>query len=634
MRSILFMLLCILLCLPAAAQQPASVLVEHGDTPYVISLQHLATAPERHAAYELQRYLREISGVTIPIMICTDTEAEEMLYPHEILVGWSGYDPKQIGYSPRLTRLMKAYDIQVKLLELGEEGFFIATAGPHLIIAGGRARGTLYGVYSFLENYLGCRWYDSQVSVIPRQDRIALPAIADVQTPSFAQRHIAWGDFQYDANFMVRNKVNQGAALSEWHGGAFPMASRPHHTFNFLLDPKLYFEAHPEYYALRDGKRVASQPCLTNAGGTRIIIDNVKQWMRAEPNARVFHVSQNDNDGHCLCPDCQALDAVEESPQGSLLTFINRVADEVKEEFPGRSIMTFAYAYSEKAPKTLKPRPNVIIHLCTFACCSIYSYETDGMMYADYGAWVRGGDNPGPTFGQNMARWKALTNNIYIWDYAGSLVHHLMPTPNLTRLGPNLRFLAAQGATGYYAQPVDAGYGNMGGLNSLRAWLLAKLAWNVDFDVDAGMDMYLADYYGKAAVPIREYITLFHAAAPPRDTLRTYNKRLAAWFHAPADEYWATPQLLDRYHVLFDQAEALVADDPALLRRVRIARMEVQYAQIRVYPVDDPRRPEIIDRFIAAAKLGGVKTVGGYLLPGEWTTTFVSFKKFLDEGGW
>jgi len=633
MRLTLVVVLLLLSTRLVTAEQPESVLVKGGQSEYVIALQHLATPPERHAARELQRFVREVTGATLPIVICSDVEGPETLLPHEIMVGWSGYNPAQIGYCPRLTSAMQKYGVRVDLNALGEDGFFIATAGPHLLIAGGRPRGTLYGVYTFLEKYLGCRWYDSLVSAIPRRRDVTLPPILDVQIPVFRQRYISWGDFRYDADLAARNKVNQGAGLSDIHGGEFPMASRGGHTFNYLLDPNKYFKDHPEYYALVDGKRQATQPCLTNPEAQAIMIENLKKWMREEPNARYFHVSQNDNDGYCRCPNCQALDDQQESQQGSLLTFINRAADEIKDEFPGRFLITFAYAYSEKAPKDLQPRPNVIIQLCTFACCSIYEYETDGMMYNDYVAWIRGGPHPGPTFGANMKRWAALTHNLFVWDYAGSLSHHLMPTPNLTRLGPNLRFLAANGAIGYYAQPPDACYGTMGGFNSLRAWLLAKLAWDPSFDVEKGIDQYLADYYGPAATPLREYLNLMHANAPPHDTRRDYNQRLAAWFHTPSDEYWLTPPLLRRYDQLFDRAEQLVADDPDLLRRVRIARLEVQYAEIRVLPPGDPRRAEIIRRFFPAVKQAGVKTIGGFILPGQWMTRVEDFRKFLEEGG-
>lgn len=90
-------------------------------------------------------------------------------------------------------------------------------------------------------------------------------------------------------------------------------------------------------------------------------------------------------------------------------------------------------------------------------------------------------------------------------------------------------------------------------------------------------------------------------------------------------------QVLTRGVLRLDGAFA-VNDLPGA-RRVRIARLEVQYAQIRVLPVSDPSRPEIIKRFFEAIRLGGIKTVGGYILPGQGMTTVDTFRAYLDGGG-
>ena len=629
-------LLCVFAAAPALAEQPAHVIADRGSTSYLITLERFATDAEANAARELQRFIREISGTIIPIAICQEGEGEDSMYPHEIVIGWSGYDKSKIGYAPRLTRIMQKYDVKVNLGQLGSDGFFIATAGPHLLIAGGRPRGTLYGVYTFLEKYLGCRWYDSMASMIPRRETLAVGPVFDVQVPVFRQRYICWGDFRHDPDLAARNKVNQepGVAwLSDVHGGTFGWLGG--HTFEQLLPSKKYFAEHPDYYALVEGKRKPTQYCLTNPEVLRVVTDNLKQWMRENPSVEVFSVCQNDGVGYCTCPNCKALDDQEESQQGSLLTFINNLADSIKDDFPGKYIATFAYAYSEKAPKTIKPRPNVIIRLCTFCCCSIYNYETDGYSCSSYTDWAKGGPRPGPTFAENMKRWGALTKNIFIWDYPGSLCHHLAPTPNLNRLGPNLRFLAANGASGYFAQPPDWHYGNMGGLNALRAWLLAKLAWDPSFDTESGIDEFVTAYYGSAAEPIRKYIDMIHSNAPAHDTHKpgSYDNRLAAWFHAPADQYWLKPELLEQYAKLFDEAEKLTANDPCALRRVRIARLGVQYAQIRMLPPTDARRPEIITRFFEGMQLGGIKTVGGFIIPGQTMTTLQKFREHLDKGG-
>ena len=114
-----------------------------------------------------------------------------------------------------------------------------------------------------------------------------------------------------------------------------------------------------EYYALRNGKRIPTQLCLTNPDVLKITIDNLRRKMAANPGAVYWSVSQNDNRQYCTCPKCRAIDEREGSPSGSIIDFVNKVAD----EFPDRMISTLAYEYS-RAPKNLKPGNTSIL------CCA------------------------------------------------------------------------------------------------------------------------------------------------------------------------------------------------------------------------------------------------------------------------
>jgi len=641
MRTMLCVFMCVGMCAAALFAEETYTLVKNGVSDWHIVVPQNASRADHHAARELQRFLKEISGAEIPIAYSSWMNCLPE-YEHEIIVGWCW----AAGANPRIQELLKKYNIRIDWRKLGQDGFVIRTVGPHLIIAGGRPRGTLYGVYGFLEDHLGCRWYDSLVSVIPKRPTIQFGPINDVQIPKIRYRDIAYGElYRDDPDLAARNKVNGDTIpLQEEHGGQFGWASPACHTFNFLVPPKEYFEEHPEYYALRDGKRTPAQLCLTNPDVLRITIDKVKQWMRDQPEKQIFDVSQNDNGSYCQCPACKALDEKYGGQQGSLLTFVNAVADAVREEFPKKYIATFAYAYSEKPPEGgLKPRDNVVIRLCTFCCSSIFSYEKEGFLGPDYFAWMKGGPRPEPSFGKGARKWGELTRNIVIWDYAGPLCHRLAPCPNLKMLQPNIKFLTDAGMIGYY--PQGGGRGRNGGLNVLRAYLLAKLAWNPDYDVEKGIDEFLAAYYEEAAAPIRKYIDLIHANAPKHDTeMRPFDAPFETnWFHCSPTRWWLKPELVQTYDRLFDEAERLVAGKPNVLRRVQAARLSIQYVQIKTLPTDDPRRAEVIDRFFKVIDQQGIIDIGHAIIPRvETGSKFLTiyghampsdFKAYLDAGG-
>ena len=324
------------------------LLARRGRSDYRIVLSKTASATEKRAAEELQRFLREISGAVLPIV--TD---DEPLTGHEIV----------LGNNRHLAELKTKIDFAA----LGEEGFTLRTVGPHLVIAGGPVRGTLYGVYTFLEEYLGCRWLSSKVSSIPRQEEITIGPVDNTQTPVLAYREVYYSDAM-DPDFAARHKLNGNASLIEngrmrekhrgW-GGWFC------HTL-YVQVPFDHFETHPEYFPLVNGKRVPnSQLCLTNPDVFKLVVGYLKEHMAEDPEAHYWSVSQGDTvDGYCQCPDCRAIDEREGTPMGSLLEFVNRVAA----EFPDKTISTLAYLYSRRPPKTLRPAPNVQIMLCNIEC--------------------------------------------------------------------------------------------------------------------------------------------------------------------------------------------------------------------------------------------------------------------------
>jgi len=158
MDSVLIIALLILVCLVSAAPASAAglVLAEGGQSNFSIVVSLQASPSEKHAASELQQFLQQISGAQLPIVSDTTPKTG----PEIVL-----------GNSSRLSDL----GVQVDWDFLGSEGYLLRTAGDSLVIAGGRLRGTMYGVYSFLEDYLGCRWFSSKVSHIPRRNKVEIP---------------------------------------------------------------------------------------------------------------------------------------------------------------------------------------------------------------------------------------------------------------------------------------------------------------------------------------------------------------------------------------------------------------------------------------------------------------------------
>ena len=556
------------------------VIVDKSTSNYVIVISKTASPSEKHAADELKSFLKEISGADLSIV--TDSGA---LRSHEIILGDNLH--------------LKQLNAEIDFDALGDDGFNIRTEGNYLIVAGGKQRGTMYGVYTFLEDYLGCRWFHPEVSRVPKRERIEIGAINDTQTPIIASRdtHYFVGE---DADWAARNKINGHHAhgLTERHGGRIRFASPMYHTFYRLMPGGVhhgvqeYFKEHPEYYAEVNGERVGeyAQLCLTNPKVVRIAIETVKQWIREQPDRTIFTVSQNDYGGWCECENCHAADEREESHMGSLLQFVNQVAEAIEEEHPDKYISTLAYAYSRKPPKTVRPRHNVLVRLSDIECC--FSHPLGTCTFSR---------NPSAPVSvvDDIKKWSEISDQLFIWDYVINFQHWLAPHPNLYVLKPNMQFFVKYGVKEMFPQADP--FNPMGEFSELRAYLLAKLMWNPNFDVDKGVGEFLDAYYGSAARPILEYIDMLHKKAT--------DERIHMTISAPMTSPLFSPDLMMRANALFDEAERL-ADDETVSLRVKVARLSIQYVEIITTPPDDPKRQALVDYFFKIADTAGISYLG------------------------
>jgi len=341
----------------AAMASGSLTLVENGKSTYSICLSSSASPSEQRGAQELQKFLEQMSGARLPIVSDTGKLPRDL-----ILVGRSkASDRMKLG---------------IDYARLGDEGFVLKTAGRRLVSAGGRLRGTMYGVYTFLDR-LGCRWFTREVSRIPRMPTIRVAALDLMQQPAFEYREPYFTE-AFDKDWAARNRVNGASMkLDQSTGGKvtyYPFV----HSFNQMIPPEKYFRSHPEWFSLIDGVRRAdhSQLCLTNPELLKESVKNVLEWIRTHPQARIISVSQNDWTGWCECDNCRRVEQEEGGAHsGPLLRFVNAVAAEVEKKYPDKLIDTLAYWYTEDPPAKVRPRPNVRIRLCPIGACQAPPYE-------------------------------------------------------------------------------------------------------------------------------------------------------------------------------------------------------------------------------------------------------------------
>lgn len=508
MHKTLSLTLTLLLTLSSHAQ-----LWQGQTSPHTIHLPANPAPLQRLAAQQLQHYLHQISGADLPIQEGGEAPEKTIFIQTDAQA-----NPHLVAY--------KAQD-------------------GNLLISGGSPLSTLYAVYDFLERELGCRFYSPTAEHIPKRESFRLEEITAYQyTPPITTRTVHSQLFYSDSAFARKQRVTHEAFPTYVPGARV-------HTFHRFLPADRYYEAHPEYYALRNGKRIPTQLCLTNERVFELVKDTVRDMLAANPEARVISVSQDDNTQYCQCEHCEAIHSREESPAGSMIHFVNRIA----RDFPETQISTLAYQYTRKAPKHIKPEPNVLITLCSIEC--------------DRSAPI---SQKCPDFAADLIAWGEKTDNIRIWDYTTQFTNFLAPFPNLLTLKPNLELFRDNNAKWVFEQhsrqPSE--------LFELRSYLTAKLLWNPASSVDSLMNDFLNGYYGAAAPFVRQYIDTVHQELADEGDffLFLYGDPSQAF-----DSY-LKPSLLTFYNDLYDKAEAAVEANSSVLQRVQIARLSIDYATL------------------------------------------------------
>ncbi len=525
-----------------AATNETVIIAQNGTAKVVIVVADDAEESERYAATELAGFLRQITGATFEI------QAPPAAGQSRLLVGPGAAKSATADFSTN---------------GLGSDGIVIRTVGDDLILAGGRPRGTLYAVYTFLEENIGCRWWSSKASTIPIKPTLRIERLNVRYVPPLEYRETFWFD-AFNGDWAVRNKSNGNSERLDAKRGGKHTYEGFVHTFFPLIPPEKYFEDHPEWFSEIDGKRIheRAQLCLTNEEMRAELIKNLKVRLRNNPAATIASVSQNDWHGNCQCSKCAAIEKEEGSPAGLMLRFVNAVAEDIEDEFPNVAISTLAYQYTRKPPKITKPRPNVIVRLCSIECS--FSKPLS--------------DERNKEFRDDIVGWSKICNRLYIWDYTTNFRHYILPHPNLRVLGPNVKFFVDHSVKGLFEQGAYTSSGAE--MAELRAWVLAKLLWNPTLDGQELIDEFIAGYYGPAGPHIKDYLKITHDAVEASgDHLGCFSQHTAKFLSF---------ETLSKGWEQLKVAEDAVMDNPELRFRVQVAQLPIMYTFIMRW--DDMRQ--------------------------------------------
>jgi len=281
------------------------------------------------------------------------------------------------------------------------------------------------------------------------------------------------------------------------------------HTFQTWIPNDLYFDAHPEYFALVNGERIPQQNdrgglCLSNVEMQCEVAQNILHFATANPGIDAFDLWMNDTEDWCECEECRRFEGEADyerypeflhfagAPQKSrsYFTFVNNVARMVHAENPAILLSPLAYARSYEPPNELHTEPNVFVGFTNFL-------RTRNKCLLDPG------DARNAAFVETIKRWQAHAGHLFIYEYFSYPLTYNAFTEYLTNiadLAAELRFYPTIGIRQCSSEGAGEGY-----WRPMVMYAYGRLLWNPELSYEAIMEDFCRYAYGEAADVMLEF---------------------------------------------------------------------------------------------------------------------------------
>ena len=442
------------------------------DSSYSIVVKDSKSVFQNAAAKELQKYLNEAIGAQLPIT----NEKQE----NSIIICQTG------------------------IKSVYANGYRIFTEGKNVIIDGSETRGYIHGVYRFLEEFAGLRIYTNNLKSIDKGEFITVPA----DTSILYNPYFEYTDTDFvsprDPNYSLCNGLTGGTyrSISTELGGTVGYIGPFCHTLTtWLCSADKYFESHPEYFALRNGKRTNKQLCLTNPDVVKIVTQEVLDALKANHNPsvslQIVSLTQNDNQDYCECDNCKKFEKEHgDVRSATMINFVNQVADVVAQAgYDNVAIDTFAYQYTRQAPKNIVPRSNVIVRLCTIEGCFMHALDDPDC-------------KENVEIMKDLEDWSKICGRIYIWDYVNNYRNTLSVWPNFDVIQRNIQIFYEHNVKGIYEEGNYYMSSCNGEFGDLKSYMISRCLQNPYCDLDKDIDLFLEAFYGDGWYNIKEFIKM------------------------------------------------------------------------------------------------------------------------------
>ncbi len=551
-------------------------LVKNGKSVSMIVIAENATPSAKKGAENLQVWLKKISGALVPIK--NENLISKKRIPGIILVG----DTKR---TRNLGVISDEFDREEIIVRTFKDALVIT--GDDKLPDGRELDGTIFAVDAFVEEILGVRvlWPGELGEIVPHSTTIEIKDVNIRQKPVLVDRRmvnlsnssvthpkmdaLGWDRKQYKYFQEVADNWLNFHRIGGSYNGSFG------HAFSDYWDR--FHEDHPDWFALQpDGTRDNSQPehakynsqrlCISNQELIEHVAEDCIEKLEKNPTLDAVSISPNDggNQTFCLCPSCEAWDApggdtvYMNSKQGIIphvsltdrfVKFYSKVAEIVAEKYPDRYIGAYAYHLYVDPPLKTKLHPNVVIGFVP--AMRVYQNDVEREKMLD--SW---------------SRWSQSAQHLFLRpNFLMAL--QAIPAVYVHRLGEDMRFFADNKML--FAR-FDCNFHHWA-TNGLNYYVLAKLLWDPNEDVDNIVNDYCTVGFGHAAEEVHAY---FNEIEKLTIAIAAERKRPDAYVIA----LHYTDENIAKLNGLLDEADKAAGNDDMVKKRIAFLRLGLEYAPI------------------------------------------------------
>ncbi|MBR6650278.1 MAG: DUF4838 domain-containing protein [Clostridia bacterium] len=508
------------------------------------------------AAEELKKYVEMASGVTLAIEN-NESDAEY-----------------------KITLLEDETDT------LGNDGFSITVVDGQLRIMGGALRGTMYGVYELIEEYIGYRFYGYYDSEIFEATAVAITeGLTDVQIPDSLYRNNSITPFhnEYTYNSVVKRKLSGSTTAHSLNEAKYGYGiSRLHsnaHSFDFFAGDdcfvvgdnsgnKVFKHCLTDYKIYTDADDGEEDGVISKKSTYQAVLENM--CMRIDARIAAGGVIGKDIteiscayaafNEFCQCKAprgqsgrCYDITKTEGTYAGTLVDFVNKIEEEITARYPGIRVITNAYGETKVPPKTRSFNENVVLLYCWNGCVN---HSIEGHECSENGVATMGtaGSPYSAILGSNVKEkeyylgWMEHCSQSYIWYYPTNIYYSLSPLSNTFKIYDDMRWFMENKAVGFYV----VGTAN-DAFDGLNAYLISEMMWDKDITEEEYKDLikeYLAFYYGPGWENIYTYLEMLEEAGNDMGCYMTEFSHPMEMYSAEyfAEHYYEMIDLFDNAH--------------------------------------------------------------------------------------